>query len=111
MDVTGHPAGAALALDLAGLGAAVVLPGLYGAATPVPLLMDKAVFKELRLLGAFSQDFESVEAAIGLVKGTSLNLQQMISHRFPLERAEEAVRLVAGEGTIMPLKVVLDPSL
>ncbi len=111
MDVSGHPSGAGLALDLAGLGAAVVLPGLYGAATAVPLLLDKAVFKELRLLGAFSQDFESVEAAINLVKAARPNLEQMISHRFPLERAEEAVRLVAGEGGATPLKVVLDPSL
>lgn len=111
MDVSGHPSGAATALTLAASGAAVVLPGLYGATTQVPLLLDKAVFKELRLLGAYSQDFEAVEAAITLAKRTKLPLTDMISHRFPLERAEEAVRLVGGEGPVTPLKVVLDPSL
>lgn len=111
MDVSGHPSGAATALSLAGSGAAVVLPGLYGATTQVPLLLDKAVFKELRLLGAYSQDYEAVEAAITLAKRTKLPLTEMISHRFPLERAEEAVRLVGGEGPETPLKVVLDPSL
>lgn len=109
MDVSGHPAGAALALDLAGVGAAVVLPGLYGAATQVPLILDKAVFKEARLLGAFSQDYESVEAAIGLARRGGFPLEKMISHRLPLERAEDAVRLVGGEGGELPLKVVLDP--
>jgi len=39
-------------------------------------------------------------------------LAEMISHRFPLERAEEAVKLVGGEiEGKPPLKVVLDPAL
>ncbi len=112
MDVTGHPGGAALALELAGLGAAVVLPGLYGKGKAVPLELDRAVIKELRLLGAFSQDFESVEAAIKIARSQRFPLTELISHRLPLERAEEAVRLVAGEVEgEMPLKVVLDPAL
>ncbi|MFH1032986.1 MAG: alcohol dehydrogenase catalytic domain-containing protein [Pseudomonadota bacterium] len=112
MDVSGHYSGAAQALALAGLGATVVLPGLYGAETQVPLLLDKVVFKELKLLGAYSQDFASVETAIGLARRGGYPLEEMISHRFPLERAEEAVRLVGGEGGGQPpLKVVIDPSL
>ncbi len=112
MDVSGHPNGAELALELAGLGAAVVLPGLYGKGVKVPLELDRAVVSELRLLGAYSQDFESVEAAIKIARGHQDLLSEMISHRFPLERAEEAVRLVGGEGAgEAPLKVVVDPSL
>lgn len=112
MDVTGHPAGAAQALNLAGTGATVVLPGLYGAATQVPLLMDKLVFKEIKLLGAFSQDFASVETAIQLARRGAYPLSELISHRFPLERAEEAVRMVGGEFSgEPPLKAVIDPAL
>ncbi|MBN2034802.1 MAG: alcohol dehydrogenase catalytic domain-containing protein [Deltaproteobacteria bacterium] len=112
MDVSGHPSGAALALDLAGVGATVVLPGLYGAATQVPLLLDKAIFKEMKLLGVFSQDFASVEAAIKLARRGNHPFAKMISHRFPLEKAEEAVRLVGGEFQgEPPLKVVIDPDL
>ncbi|MCB2188032.1 MAG: alcohol dehydrogenase catalytic domain-containing protein [Deltaproteobacteria bacterium] len=112
LDVSGHPSGAAQALALAGTGAAVVLPGLYGAATEVPLFLDQVVFKEIRLLGAFSQDFASVEAAIKLARRGTYPLDEMISHRFPLEDAEKAVRLVAGEGGgEPPLKVVIDPAL
>ena len=112
MEVTGQASGAALALDLAGVGATVVLPGLYGISTQVPLPLDKAVFRELRLLGAFSQDFASVEAAIELARRRRYPIQEMISHRFPLERAEEAVRLVGGEGPGQPpLKVLIDPGL
>ena len=67
-DVSGHPSGAALALDLAGVGPPSCCPVFTGSATQVPLLLDKAVFKEIRLLGAFSQDFASVEAAIELAR-------------------------------------------
>jgi len=110
MDVSGNPAGAALALSLAGLGATVVLPGLYGMTTPAPLFLDKVVFKELRLLGAYSQDYESVEAAIKIGRSKRYPLEELISHRFPLERAEEAVRMVGGEYKDQsPLKVVIDP--
>jgi alcohol dehydrogenase len=112
MDVSGHPSVAALAIDLARVGGAVVLPGLYGSSTQVPLVLDRAIFKELKLLCAFSQDFASVEAAIKLARGERYPIIEMISHRFPLERAEEAVRLVGGElPGEPPLKVVIDPAL
>jgi alcohol dehydrogenase len=112
MDVTGHPSGAETALELAGLGATVVLPGLYGKGVKVPLELDRAVVNELRLLGAYSQDFESVEAAVKIARTGRYPLADMISHRFPLERAEQAVRLVGGECRgDLPLKVLIDPSL
>jgi len=68
------------------------------------------VVRELKLLGAYSQDFDSVEAAIKLVRRNKNPLEEMISHRFPLGEVEKAVRMVGGEyeGEV-PLKVVIDP--
>jgi len=112
MDVTGHPSGASMALALAGTGATVVLPGLYGPDTQVPLLLDKAVLKELKLLGVFSHDFKAVNAAIKLARTDKYPLAEMISHRFSLEQAQQAIQLVGGEVKgEMPIKVVLDPKL
>jgi alcohol dehydrogenase len=112
MDASGHPKGASLALDLAGIGATVVLPGLYGAQTEVPLLLDKAVFREVRLVGVFSHDFKAVEPAIRMASRKTYPLAEMISHRLPLERAEHALHLVGGDiPGETPMKVVLDPSL
>jgi alcohol dehydrogenase len=111
MDVTGHPSGASMALTLAGTGATIILPGLYGPNTDVPLLLDKAVLKELKLLGVFSHDFPAVDAAIKIARRGKYPLSEMISHRFPLEKAEDAIRLVGGEVEgETPLKVVLDPA-
>lgn len=88
----------------------MVLPGLYGANTEIPLLLDKLVFKEIRLLGAFSHDFQAVEPAIAMAVRGKYPLTDMISHRYPLEEAEKAVRLVGGEfPDEEPIKVVLDP--
>ena len=110
MDVSGHPSGAPLALSLCGLGATLVLPGLYGMTSEIPLLLDKVVIKELKVLGAYSQDYESVEAAIKLAQRHDLPLAELISHRFPLAEAEHAVHLVGGDvpGEV-PMKVVLEP--
>ena len=112
MDVTGNPEGAVLALDLAGNGGTIVLPGLYGPETRVPLVLDKAVLKELKLVGVFSHNFPAVETAIAIAEKNKYPLEDMISHRFPLHRAKEAVELVGGFGNKeAPLKVVLDPSM
>jgi alcohol dehydrogenase len=112
MDATGSPEGASMALALAGTGATVVLPGLYGPDTKVPLLLDIAVLKELKLLGVFSHDFRAVNAAIKIANKDKYPLEKMISHRFALEHAEQALKLVGGEAEgETPLKVVLDPTL
>ncbi len=112
MDVSGHPEGARLAVDLAGLGATVILPGIYGAGVEVPLALDKLVFKEIALKGVFSHDFKAVEPAIRMAASGRYPLAEMISHRLPLSEARRAIALVAGE---VPgedvMKVVLDPSL
>ncbi len=112
MDVSGSPKGASLALDLAGNSATIVLPGLYGPETQVPLLLDKAILKELKLQGVFSHNYPAVETAIGIAEKNRYPLEDMISHRFPLHCAREAVELVGGfDGREMPLKVVLDPNM
>ncbi len=112
MDVTGQPSGASLALSLAGTGATVILPGLYGPGTEVPLLLDRVVLKELKLKGVFSHDSPAVDAAIRLAGRDKYPLAQMISHRLPLEKAEDAIKLVGGKvAGETPLKVVLDPEL
>ena len=111
LEVCGHPSGAPSAISLAGHGGTVVLPGLYGAATEVPLKLDQAIFKELTIKGVYSHNFLAVEPAIKIARSGKYPLEELISHRFPLEKAEEAVRLVAGEKPEEnPIKVVIDPT-
>jgi alcohol dehydrogenase len=110
MDVTGSPEGAMKALDLVRKRGTIVMPGIYGAQKAIPLILDKIVFKEIRIQGVLSQDITSVLPAIKLAESRKYPLAKMVTHRLPLGEAEKAVRLVGGE---MPeqeaIKVVLIP--
>jgi alcohol dehydrogenase len=109
MDVSGSPAGADLALSLAGKRSTVVLPGIYKESR-VTLNLNRAVVNEIRLVGVFSHDFRAVRAAIRLVRQKRYPFEELISHRFKLEEAEQALRLVAGKiPGETPLKVILTP--
>jgi alcohol dehydrogenase len=108
MDVTGNPAGAELALALAGKRATVVLPGIYKG-KKVPLDLDRAVFNEIRITGVFSHDFRAVRPAVKMARQHRFPWEDLITHHLPLEEAERALRLVGGEEGELPLKVVLDP--
>jgi threonine dehydrogenase-like Zn-dependent dehydrogenase len=68
MDVTGRPKEAINALDLVKKEGTGVLPGLYGAAKEVPLILDKVVLNEIRLHGVYSHDLTAVAPAIEIVE-------------------------------------------
>jgi alcohol dehydrogenase len=110
MDVTGRPEGPVKALDLVGRGGTVILSGLYGGDREIPLVMDKIVFKEVRVQGVYSHTLQSVIPAIALAESRKYPLEEMVTHRFSLEQAERAVRLVGGdiEGE-EAIKVVIVP--
>jgi alcohol dehydrogenase len=110
MDVTGNPKGCVTAIDLVKKKGTVILPGLYGMDKEILLVIDKIVFKEVRVQGVFSHDFRSVLPAIQLAESGRYPLEKMVTHRFPLEEAEKAVRLAGGEiEGEDPIKVVIIP--
>jgi len=111
MDVTGHPAGAELALSLTGRGGTLVMPGMYKH-QKASLDLDLAVTREIRMQGVFSHDSPAVRAAIKLARSGRYPFEELITDRLPLDQAGQAIRMVAGEaGERMPLKVVLDPEI
>ena len=110
MDVTGNPKGASTAVDLVKKKGTVILPGLYGMDKEIPLFLDKVVYKEARLQGVFSHDFRSVIPALRLAESGKYPLEKMVTHRFPLEEAERAVKVAGGEiEREDPIKVVITP--
>jgi threonine dehydrogenase-like Zn-dependent dehydrogenase len=110
MDVTGNPNGARMAIDLVKKKGTVILLGLYGMDKEIPLILDKVVFKEVRVQGVFSHDFRSVIPAIHLAESGKYLLERMVTHRFSLEEAEKAVKLAGGEiEGKYPIKIVIVP--
>jgi alcohol dehydrogenase len=110
MDVTGNPKGAMTAIELVKKKGTIILPGLYGMDKEIPLILDKIVYKEVRVQGVFSHDFRSVIPAIDLAGSGKYPLEKMVTHRFPLEEAEKAVQVAGGEMEGEdPIKVVIVP--
>jgi threonine dehydrogenase-like Zn-dependent dehydrogenase len=59
---------------------------------------DVVVRKEVRLLGVRGHDHRSVEPAIELIRSGRRPLRLLATHRFPLDRTDEALRM-AGQRT------------
>ncbi|MEA3442732.1 MAG: zinc-binding dehydrogenase [Chloroflexota bacterium] len=110
LEVTGHPQGLISSLDLVRNRGTIVMPGLYGMDKEIPLIMDKVIYKEVRVLGVFSHDISSVIPAIKLAESRKYSLERMVTHRFRLEEAERAVQVAGGEVKgEHPIKVVIIP--
>jgi threonine dehydrogenase-like Zn-dependent dehydrogenase len=66
--------------------------------------------QEIRVQGVFSHDFRSVIPAIHLAESGKYLLERMVTHRFPLEKAERAVKVAGGEIEGKdPIKIVIVP--
>ena len=60
---------------------------------------------------AFSHNSDAVTPAIELAASGRYPFEELVTHRFPLEEAEKAVKLMAGEmESERPMKVAPDPA-
>ena len=53
--------------------------------------------KEIRYQGVYTQDAPAARAAIKLIESRRYPIEKMVTHQFPLEEAEKAVQITAGE--------------
>lgn len=110
VDVSGNPKAIQASVDCLRRQGTMVLAGLTGDSTVTPMLMDKLVWKEVRLQGAFTADNDAVEAAMRLLEATKFPVEEMVSHVFPLEETERSIRAVGGEiPELYPTKALIKP--
>lgn len=110
VDVSGSPQALVKSVALAGLQATVVCAGLTGKDTRTPLPMDEVVLREIRLQGAFTKGSDAILEGIRLVESRKYPFEEMVTHVFPLEEAEQALRALAGEVPgLHPVKAALAP--
>ncbi len=110
VDVSGSPKAIQTSVECVRRQGTMVLAGLTGDGTLTPLLMDKFVWGEIRLQGAYTADNDATEAAMRLLESTKFPVQEMVSHIFPLEETERCVRAVAGEiAGLYPTKALIKP--
>jgi alcohol dehydrogenase len=108
VDTTGSPQAVRTSIDLVRKTGTVVSAGVTGKDTLTPLPLDVLLLKEIRLQGVFSFDSEAVRRAIGLAQSGQFPFEQLITHRFPLAEAAQALAVVADTSG-SHLKVALVP--
>ncbi len=110
VDVSGSPAAIQTSVECLRRQGTMVLAGLTGDATVTPMLMDKIVWKEIRLQGAFTADNDATEASMRLLEATKFPVQEMVSHVFSLEETERCIQAVGGEiPELYPTKALIKP--
>jgi threonine dehydrogenase-like Zn-dependent dehydrogenase len=98
IDVTAYATEAVTqAIDLARRGGRVVLAGTKGPKPVAEFYSDRIVGKELTIFGALGVDSPSYERAIRLIESGKYPLAKMHTHTMPLEEAERALRILAGD--------------
>ncbi|GBD26924.1 putative alcohol dehydrogenase adh [bacterium HR30] len=91
------PEPVAEALYYVATGGRIVLAGVKGFKVVPNFVSDLAVVKEVTIRGAFGVTSRAYRSAIRLIESGRVPLEKMHTHDFPLEQAEYAIRLLAGE--------------
>ncbi|MDO8685910.1 MAG: zinc-binding dehydrogenase [Clostridiales bacterium] len=113
MEMTGG-SGASLVVDAAGNNAALKtafeIVSRSGQITrlgwdprPVNMSLDILIAKAISLQGSFSHTWSSWEAVLQLVSSSKLMMEPMITHRFPLDKWEDAFELMDNKSAVKAL--------
>jgi alcohol dehydrogenase len=110
LDTTGSSQAIVASTRLVRPGGTVVNAGLTGDTTLTPMALDALMRPEIRLQHVFTYEYESVRAALALALRGRYPFEKLITHHFPLDRAEEAIRMSGRENDgEQPIKVAIVP--
>ncbi|MFC1907439.1 zinc-binding dehydrogenase [Chloroflexota bacterium] len=110
VDVSGNPKAIAQSIDIVRIQGTVVCASVVGTDVLTPLATDKLAMNEIRFQGVFTNGHEAMRAAIKLVESRKYPVEEIVTHKFPLQQAEDAVKAAGGETLdVRPIKVVLVP--
>jgi threonine dehydrogenase-like Zn-dependent dehydrogenase len=95
VEATGNPSGLELALRLVKPRGTLHLKSTHG--LPATLDVTRVVVDEIRVQGSRCGPFDE---AIGLLDNGGVRVRDLVTHRFPLERCEEAFRVASSKDAI-----------
>ncbi|MCA1645139.1 MAG: zinc-binding dehydrogenase [Chloroflexi bacterium] len=111
VDVTGSGDAVRTSLTLVRPMGTVVSAGVTGDKTLTPLPLDALLYNETRLQGVFTFDTNAVRRALALAQRGKYPFEKLITHTFPLDQAETAVRTAGRElPDVSAIKVAIVPA-
>lgn len=97
LDVTGNRAAMDASLKVLRKQGTLVYAGRAGK-EPIPMPVDDMISREITFRGVFSHNITGVAPAVKLAESRKYPIEKMVTHHFPLEKSEDAVKMVAGIG-------------
>jgi threonine dehydrogenase-like Zn-dependent dehydrogenase len=85
------------AIEIVRPGGTIVVAGVKGGAAIPGFVSDKLILKSITMRGVFSVETPAYVEAIRLIESGRFPLERIHTGTYPLERAEEALRLLGGE--------------
>jgi threonine dehydrogenase-like Zn-dependent dehydrogenase len=105
LDLVIETAGAVAAVDLATRlarpGGRVVLLGIAGEGTMLEIPADRIMFADMDVIGSCSYPTSAWSSVVRLLERGLVDLDPIVTHRFPAERFEDAFAVLEGwQGTV-----------
>ncbi len=97
-----------MGIDLAGPGATVMLYGPSDPDTVLDLAPNRLFFEEITLRASYSCGPGETRRTLELLEAGALDADRLITHRFPLDQAAQALRITANPGQGLKALVVME---
>jgi len=107
VETAGVPVAVALATELCRPGGRAVLLGIAGEGRTLTLPSDLLVGKDMTLIGSIAYPASTWSRVVGLIADRVLDLDPIVTHRFPMSDFQEAVALMDDRRGIVA-KIVLE---
>ena len=107
VETAGAPAAVELATQLCRPGGRAVLLGIAGEGRTLTLPSDLLVGKDMTLIGSIAYRAATWSRVVGLLSDGVLELDPIVTHRFPIDEFEDAIALMDDRRGIVA-KIVLE---
>lgn len=110
VNLTNSPTSVQDSIDLVGVGGTIVYPNVVGDVEPSQVDFDPLVLKDASFEGVLSSTNEPTRQAISLIERKPDPFVDLVSHVYPLDETEDALRAAGGlSEDAWPTKAVVDP--
>jgi len=110
VNLTNSPASVQDSVELVGVDGTVAYPNVVGDVASSQVDFDPLVLKDASFEGVLSSTSEPTRQAISLIERKPEPFEALVSHVFPLDETEAALRAVGGfDEDVWPTKAVVDP--